>query len=112
MASVVFDAATRHPRAAAATPAAAGPSPTSSSLAWLKVLPPPIRPFVAVVQLVLEVPVMGGAENLLGLLIIGIAMWQAWKVTASRVPRITGPYRAGSTPAARVLPPALPGDVL
>lgn len=47
----------------------------------------------------LAVPVMMGMESPIGLLIVGFALWEAWKFSAHRPLPITGPYQAG---AARV----------
>jgi hypothetical protein len=55
---------------------------------------------VAVVfALSLAAPFFGGAQNLIGLLIIGFALWEAWKLNAHRKLPITGPYQLGSTPS-------------
>jgi hypothetical protein len=55
---------------------------------------------VALVALAAAAPFLAGIENILGLLIIGFALFQAWKMN-QRVPlTITGPYavgRAGDT---------------
>lgn len=40
----------------------------------------------------LALPFLSGAQNFIGLLIIGFALWQAWKLTARRRLPITGPY--------------------
>jgi hypothetical protein len=41
-------------------------------------------------------PLLAGASNIIGLLIIGIAVFEAWKLN-KRVPLdITGPFRVGS----------------
>ena len=62
---------------------------------------------VGIVQLVMGVgillliamaaPFLAGLENIIGLLIIGFALWQAWQMNR-RVPLvITGPYAVGGT---------------
>jgi hypothetical protein len=43
----------------------------------------------------LTAPFLGGAENLIGLLIIGFALWEAWKLNARRAVPISGPYQLG-----------------
>ncbi len=103
-------------RPAASNPAAVNPPPTNADAGWLAGLPKPVRLIAAVVVLgglllagTLVVPVAAGAQNLIGLFIIGIAMWQAWKLNARRLPRITGPYGVA---VGSVGPPALPEDVL
>jgi hypothetical protein len=56
---------------------------------------------VALVALAAAAPFLAGIENVLGLLIIGFALFQAWQMNR-RVPlTITGPYavgRAGGSP--------------
>jgi len=47
----------------------------------------------------LAAPFLGGASNVIGLLIIGFALWEAWKFNARRQLPITGPYQMGSSPA-------------
>lgn len=37
-------------------------------------------------------PFLGGFENLMGILIIAIALWEAWKLTARRELTFSGPY--------------------
>lgn len=39
-------------------------------------------------------PFLGGLDNILGLLIIGIGLWQAWSMTKKRQLEIEGPYSA------------------
>ncbi len=48
----------------------------------------------------LALPFLMGFDNLIGLLIIGFALWEAWKFNARREPPITGPYEMGASPAA------------
>jgi hypothetical protein len=40
-----------------------------------------------------------GAQSVIGLLIIGFALWEAWKFTAHRPLPISGPYHMGPQPA-------------
>src|SRR6478735_8389620 len=64
--------------------------------------------FVVVFALALAMPFLAGADNFIGWLIIGIALYEAWKI--NRRVAITGPLRFGgalSVPApAPVTPPA------
>jgi hypothetical protein len=46
----------------------------------------------------LAVPFLGGFQNLIGILIIGFALWEAWKLNARRRLPITGPYQMGTRP--------------
>jgi hypothetical protein len=48
----------------------------------------------------LAAPFLAGAENAIGLLIIGIALWEAWKLSAGYRLAITGPYQLGASPNA------------
>ncbi|MDQ3438978.1 MAG: LIM domain-containing protein [Planctomycetota bacterium] len=52
-------------------------------------------------------PVLAGFENIIGLLIIGFALWEAWKINKRTVVNFTGPYAlaGGNVPP----PPPLPG---
>ena len=45
-------------------------------------------------------PVLAGFENIIGLLIIGFALWEAWKINKRTVVNFTGPYAVagGTTP--------------
>jgi hypothetical protein len=44
----------------------------------------------------LALPVLAGVENLIGLLIIAFALWEAWKINAATNLPIAGPYQVGS----------------
>jgi len=61
-----------------------------------------VRLAIAVVWLSLETPFLPGAANIIGLLIIGFALWEAWKFNVHRPLPITGPYQmsAGTSQAA------------
>lgn len=48
----------------------------------------------------LALPFLQGIENIIGLLIIGFALWEAWKLNALRKLQISGPYKIGTAPAA------------
>jgi hypothetical protein len=43
----------------------------------------------------LAVPFLGGLQSVLGLVIIGIALWQAWTMNKKMPLEITGPHRVG-----------------
>lgn len=47
--------------------------------------------------LALAMPFLAGFENVIGLLIIGFGLWQAWSVTARADVPILGPFRVGHT---------------
>jgi hypothetical protein len=52
-----------------------------------------------VCKLALIIPFAGLPENLIGLLIVGFALWEAWKINARRLPPIMGPYQINPSPA-------------
>jgi hypothetical protein len=62
-----------------------------------------IRALAILVAVVLGIslaaPFLGGAQNIIGLLIIGFALWEAWKFNRPRSLIITGPYQVGAPPA-------------
>jgi hypothetical protein len=56
--------------------------------------------FVAVCVVSLAAPFLGGFQNVIGILIIGFALYEAWKLNR-RVPlAVTGPFRVEAAPAA------------
>jgi hypothetical protein len=50
-------------------------------------------------------PILAGFENIIGLLIIGFALWEAWKLNRRQALVFNGPYAVGSMPPP-VPPPA------
>ena len=52
-------------------------------------------------------PFLGGVENIMGIVIIGIALYEAWKMNKKASLEITGPHRVGAAaePAAAPLEP-------
>ncbi|HEV2969836.1 MAG TPA: hypothetical protein VGY55_07590 [Pirellulales bacterium] len=52
-----------------------------------------------VIALSLATPFLPGAQNIIGLLIIGFALWEAWKFNARRPLPISGPYQMGPQPS-------------
>lgn len=63
---------------------------------------------VVMVGIVLALPFLAGFENFMGWLIIGFAVYQAWKMNRRRQLVVTGPFRLA--PAETGAPPALPAD--
>lgn len=51
-------------------------------------------------------PFLMGFENIMGILIIGFAVYQAWGMNARRVLDIKGPFRVASRPVVAAAPPA------
>lgn len=50
---------------------------------------------VLVFAFAFAMPVMGGFENIIGLLIIAFALWEAWKINKSHHLSFTGPHGVG-----------------
>jgi hypothetical protein len=50
---------------------------------------------LALLAFAAALPFLAGAENLVGLLIIAIGLWQAWKLNQRKELDITGPFTAG-----------------
>ena len=48
----------------------------------------------------LVAPVLAGTDNLIGLIIIGIGLYEAWKINKRRELVVSGPYRLGDRPSA------------
>lgn len=54
----------------------------------------------AVYAIALAIPVLAGFKNIMGLIIIGIALYEAWVLTRPVAAKIGGPYQIGSASAA------------
>ena len=74
---------------------AASPSPAAVQLGVLAVL----VGLVALVAILYATPFLMGIENLIGLLIIGFALYEAWKLNRKTELTITGPYRVADAAA-------------
>ena len=85
------------PNAPSATPAVATPPATTP----VEQANDPLPLFIALpIAFIfsLAVPFMSGASNIIGLLIIGFGVWQAWSMN-KRVPvEVSGPFNTGSAP--------------
>ena len=55
---------------------------------------------MVVFALSLAAPFLMGIENLIGMLIIGFALWEAWKFAGHHPLPISGPYEVGNAPPA------------
>jgi hypothetical protein len=66
---------------------------------------------VIVAGIAFAAPFLMGVQNIIGLLIISFALWEAWKINRRIDVEITGPYRLGATTAtetpAEPPPPAI-----
>ena len=61
---------------------------------------------ILAIVLALATPILAGMESPIGLLIVGFALWEAWKFSGHKPLPITGPYQVGQpgapTPTATV----------
>jgi hypothetical protein len=107
------------PGASSTTPkpgAPAGETPQPSTSSSVATTPPAagapseagaMHPLVAIAVLLgisfliaLAAPFLAGVSNILGILIIGFAVWEAWRVNRKVAPIVTGPFRVGGDGAA------------
>jgi len=54
----------------------------------------------ALFLLAAALPILAGISNIIGLFIIGIALYEAWRLNKAIALRITGPYQVSAPPAA------------
>ena len=97
--------------APATSPDPASPAPADAPAPAGKAVPgragaPHLNPALAILVLVLVVgaiafaaPFLGGARNIMGILIIGIALYEAWKINRKLPLAISGPHRVGTAPS-------------
>ena len=88
--------------AASAVPSAATPAPPPAEAT--RSSPGKALLVVAVLAVVLfaiacVAPFLGGAQGVIGLFIIGIGLYEAWKINRRMPLVITGPFRVGAAPA-------------
>jgi len=77
-------------REAVPAPAVAQPDRAPTALEWVA--------YAAIVlAIAASAPFLAGFENAIGILIIGIALWQAWKMNARAELELAGPFRVGSS---------------
>jgi hypothetical protein len=94
------NAATSNPTtSSAATVPVAAETPASPEASPLAKHSLPVRLLMAVgflLAFAMAAPFLGGFENIIGIFIIGFALWEAWKINR-RVPmQIEGPFRLGA----------------
>jgi hypothetical protein len=41
-------------------------------------------------------PFLAGAQNIMGIVIIGIGLYEAWKINKRRIVSVTGPHAIGT----------------
>jgi len=57
--------------------------------------------WVMIFLFALALPFLAGAENIIGIIIIGIGLYEAWKITRHTPPQVRGPFAVvGATPSA------------
>ena len=76
--------------APAATPASAGPRAQKLSIGHL------VLALAALLAIAAAAPILAGFQNLIGMLIIGFALFEAWRQNQRLELAITGPYRVGA----------------
>jgi hypothetical protein len=87
----------------AGKPAGEAPAAPASSPSVLGLL----AACAIIIALALASPFLGGFDNILGLVIIGIGLYEAWKITRYTPPVIHGPFEISAAPA--VVPPSVSG---
>jgi hypothetical protein len=100
----------------ASAPAAVSPAPAPANAARPAAQPGPRRPRLSLGTLVLALvfiagialfaPFLAGFENFMGWVIIGIALYEAWKINRLRPLAISGPFRLAARPVVADEPPA------
>ena len=60
---------------------------------------PASQGYGSVASLVLAIPFLAGAENIIGLIIIGIGLYEAWKFNRKPQISITGPHAIAAVQA-------------
>lgn len=83
----------------AGKPGALEPGSTSSPTSAASELPRPVRYAIGVAILfaiAFVAPFLAGLQNIIGLLIIAIGLYEAWKMNRRAVLQITGPHRLGT----------------
>ena len=109
------------PAAAAGAPVPDAPAPTAAAAAVAPAAP--VAPAVAaaapslaglgiavalLLALAFAAPFLMGLENIIGIVIIGIGLYEAWKINRKTPLVIGGPFRVGAAPAEPAPPPIEP----
>lgn len=58
----------------------------------------PVLALLILVGVVLALPFLAGMENIMGIIIIGIGLYEAWKITKRSEVQVTGPYEVSAIP--------------
>jgi hypothetical protein len=100
------------PAAAPSDPSAPPAGQPAGEAAGAPASSPGVLGFLAacafIVAIALASPFLGGFENIIGIVIIGIGLYEAWKITRYTPPVIHGPFEVGAAPVASP-PPAVSG---
>ena len=62
--------------------------------------PPLALALLVTAGIVLAIPFLAGFENIIGIIIIGIGLYEAWKLNRREALTITGPHAIARTPPA------------
>ena len=85
----------KNPGKAADVKVAEKPAPADEKLKH-----PGLEAWIRLIALIYAVPFLAGADNIIGLIIIGIALYEAWKMNARHPLVISGPHHGPVHPAA------------
>ena len=66
----------------------------------------PLQMWVLILALACATPFLAGASNFMGWIIIGIALYQAWKINKRAFALVTGPYAVNATLPPEIAPSA------
>lgn len=69
-----------------------------AAVGWHAIGAPNLGQIISLAVIMYALPFMGGAQNIIGWLIIGFGVWQAWKMNAPLQVEITGPHAIGTGP--------------
>jgi hypothetical protein len=69
-----------------------------AAVAWHEIGTPDAAQFATLAVMMYALPFLGGMHNVIGWLIIGFGVWQAWKMNAPLRLEITGPHAIGAGP--------------
>jgi hypothetical protein len=69
-----------------------------AAVGWHQIGHPDLSQIVTLLVLMYALPFIGGVQNVIGWLIIGFGVWQAWKMNQPLQVEITGPHAIGTGP--------------
>jgi hypothetical protein len=82
------DAKTEAPAPTTSQGQDAGPTPPSAARALVAL--------VVFAAVMCALPFLAGAQNIMGIVIIGIGLYEAWKINKRRIVSVTGPHAIGT----------------